>query len=123
MPIMFPGLGYQSLLVGNLVPDLSVMVSPPNRWVRAPPRRGGAGLSSRPVLLIWGEGDRMIPAAHVEAARAELPHSQVAILPRSGHFPHLDEPDAFAAVLAAFVRTPGRTAGDLTAPAPRPVAG
>lgn len=82
-----------------------------------------SGLTSRDVLLIWGEGDRMIPAAHVEAARAELPHSQVAILPRSGHFPHLDEPDAFAAVLAAFVRAPGRAAGDLAAPAPRPVAG
>ena len=46
----------------------------------------------------------MIPSSHIEAARAELPHSQVEILPRSGHFPHLDEPDRFAAVLAAFVR-------------------
>ncbi|WP_395725163.1 alpha/beta fold hydrolase [Nakamurella sp.] len=83
-----------------------------------------SGLTSRDVLLIWGAGDRMIPAAHVEAARAELPHSQVAILPRSGHFPHLDEPDAFAAALAAFVRTPGeavgRSAGDPEAPAVRP---
>jgi pimeloyl-ACP methyl ester carboxylesterase len=82
-----------------------------------------SGLSSREVLLIWGAGDRMIPSAHVEAARAELPHSQVAILPRSGHFPHLDEPDAFAAVLARFVRTAGRAAGDLEAPAARPAAG
>lgn len=82
-----------------------------------------SGLSSREVLLIWGEGDRMIPATHVEAARAELPHSQVAILPRSGHFPHLDQPDAFAAVLARFVRTPGRAVVDLAAPATRPAAG
>ena len=82
-----------------------------------------SGLSSREVLLIWGEGDRMIPAAHVEAARAELPHSQVAMLPRSGHFPHLDEPDAFAAVLATFVQAPGRAADGLPAPAARPTAG
>src|SRR6478736_728822 len=72
-----------------------------------------SGLSSREVLLIWGEGDRMIPAAHVEAARAELPHSRVEILPRSGHFPHLDEPDRFAAVLATFVQAPGRAADGL----------
>ena len=65
-----------------------------------------SGLSSREVLLIWGARDRMIPSSHIEAARAELPHSQVEILPRSGHFPHLDEPDRFAAVLAAFVRAP-----------------
>src|SRR6478609_6082462 len=79
-----------------------------------------SGLSSREVLLIWGARDRMIPSAHVEAARAELPHSQVAMLPRSGHFPHLDEPDAFAAVLAEFVRGSGRAAGDPVAPPPRP---
>ncbi len=82
-----------------------------------------SGLSSREVLLIWGEGDRMIPAAHVEAARAELPHSQVAMLPRSGHFPHLDEPEAFAAVLAAFVQAPGRAADGLPAPTAHPAAG
>jgi pimeloyl-ACP methyl ester carboxylesterase len=82
-----------------------------------------SGLTAREVLLIWGAGDRMIPSAHIEAARAELPHSQAVILPRSGHFPHLDEPDAFAAVLARFVRTAGRAAGDLEAPAARPAAG
>jgi pimeloyl-ACP methyl ester carboxylesterase len=72
-----------------------------------------AGLRSREVLLVWGERDRMIPSSHIEAALAELPHSQVARLARSGHFPHLDEPDAFAAVLAEFVRRPGRATGRL----------
>ncbi len=76
-----------------------------------------SGLTAREVLLIWGAGDRMIPSSHLEAARAELPHSRVAILPRSGHFPHLDEPDRFAAVLADFVRAPDRPAGEITAPA------
>jgi len=76
-----------------------------------------SGLTAREVLLIWGAGDRMIPSSHLEAARAELPHSRVAILPRSGHFPHLDEPDRFAAVLADFVRAPARPAGEITAPA------
>lgn len=65
-----------------------------------------AGLRSRAVLLVWGERDRMIPSSHIEAARAELPHNRVAMLSRSGHFPHLDEPDAFAAVLSEFVRGP-----------------
>ncbi len=75
-----------------------------------------SGLTAREVLLIWGAGDRMIPSSHLEAARAELPHSRVEILPRSGHFPHLDEPDRFAAVLADFVRAPDRPAGEITAP-------
>lgn len=76
-----------------------------------------SGLTAREVLLIWGAGDRMIPSSHLEAARAELPHSRVEILPRSGHFPHLDEPDRFAAVLADFVRAPDRPAGEIAAPA------
>ena len=76
-----------------------------------------SGLTAREVLLIWGAGDRMIPSSHLEAARVELPHSRVEILPRSGHFPHLDEPDRFAAVLADFVRAPDRPAGEITAPA------
>ena len=76
-----------------------------------------SGLTAREVLLIWGAGVRMIPSSHLEAARAELPHSRVEILPRSGHFPHLDEPDRFAAVLADFVRAPDRPAGEITAPA------
>lgn len=65
-----------------------------------------SALRSREVLLVWGARDRMIPPAHVEAAREELPHSRVEILSRSGHFPHLDEPDRFAAVLSEFVREP-----------------
>ena len=64
-----------------------------------------SGLESRPVMLVWGARDRMIPSSHIDAARAVLPHSRVEILDRSGHFPHLDEPDRFAAVLGDFVHT------------------
>jgi pimeloyl-ACP methyl ester carboxylesterase len=80
------------------------VIDPGGQTVNA--RNRLSGLSSRDVLLIWGERDRMIPSSHIETARAELPHSQIEILTRSGHFPHLDEPDRFAAVLAAFVRAP-----------------
>ena len=36
-------------------------------------------------------------------AKQELPASRVEMFPRSGHFPHLDEPDRFARVLAEFM--------------------
>ena len=63
-------------------------------------------LTSRPVLLMWGANDRMIPASHLDSAREALPHSQVEIMERSGHFPHLDEPDRFATVLSKFATDP-----------------
>ena len=54
-------------------------------------------------MLVWGERDRMIPSSHVEAARKELPATRVELFDRSGHFPHLDEPDRFARVLDEFI--------------------
>ncbi len=69
-----------------------------------------SSFASQPSMLVWGERDRMIPASHVETARRELPATRVEIFARSGHFPHLDEPDRFAMVLADFMahRRPGQ---------------
>jgi pimeloyl-ACP methyl ester carboxylesterase len=65
-----------------------------------------SGMASRPTMLVWGGRDRIVPAAHVEAAKRELPASRVEIFARSGHFPHLDEPDRFARVLGEFMAQP-----------------
>lgn len=62
-----------------------------------------SGIASRPSMLVWGERDRIVPASHVEAAKLELPASRVEMFQRSGHFPHLDEPDRFARVLDEFM--------------------
>ena len=65
-------------------------------------------------MLVWGERDRMIPSSHVEAARQELPAARAEIFSRSGHFPHLDEPDRFARVLEDFMlSTAGPAAQDV----------
>ena len=37
-------------------------------------------LRSRPVLLVWGAKDRMIPASHIDAAVHALPESRVEII-------------------------------------------
>ncbi len=67
-----------------------------------------AGLASRPVTLVWGARDRMIPPSHVEAVRNEIPGAVVELFARSGHFPHVDEPDHFAAVLDDFIERAAR---------------
>lgn len=72
-----------------------------------------AGFADHPAMLVWGDRDRMIPSSHVETARAELPAARVEMFSRSGHFPHLDEPDRFARVLADFMSS---TAGPATLP-------
>ncbi|QNK79967.1 alpha/beta fold hydrolase [Nakamurella sp. PAMC28650] len=60
-------------------------------------------LADRPILVIWGGRDRLIPAAHAEAVKELLPHSTIEIFARAGHFPHLDEPDRFHRVLSKFL--------------------
>jgi pimeloyl-ACP methyl ester carboxylesterase len=60
-------------------------------------------LGEMPTLIVWGERDRTIPAAHgVEAHRA-IPFCRYETLPRAAHFPHLEDPDGLAAVLGDFL--------------------
>ena len=56
-----------------------------------------------PTLIVWGERDPMIPAAHGRAAHELLPASRLEIMPGAGHFPFNDDPAAFVAMLRAFM--------------------
>jgi pimeloyl-ACP methyl ester carboxylesterase len=56
-----------------------------------------------PSLIVWGRRDPLIPAAHGEFAHGEMPRSRLDIFEEAGHFPFLDEPVRFAAVLREFL--------------------
>jgi pimeloyl-ACP methyl ester carboxylesterase len=56
-----------------------------------------------PTLLVAGARDSVIPAEHTRAAGRLAPASRLEIFEESGHFPHLEEPDRFADLVAAFV--------------------
>lgn len=56
-----------------------------------------------PTLFVWGERDRIIPANHGRSAQTDVPNSRFELLPSSGHFPHLDEPQRFMEVLDDFI--------------------
>jgi len=55
-----------------------------------------------PVLLVWGERDRMVASSGAERIVAGLPDTQVELLPRCGHCPQIEEPDRLAELLAGF---------------------
>jgi len=57
-----------------------------------------------PTLLVAGARDSVIPAEHSRAAAELAPGSRLEIFEESGHFPHLDEPDRFADLVADFIR-------------------
>jgi pimeloyl-ACP methyl ester carboxylesterase len=57
-----------------------------------------------PMLLVWNQGDPVIPLAHAEAhaARAE-PYSKLVVFPSRGHEPHRRSAQRFADEVAAFI--------------------
>ncbi len=56
-----------------------------------------------PTLIVWGEDDRMIPSAHGAAAADLVPDCRFELVPGAGHYPHEDDPELFASLLADFV--------------------
>ena len=58
-----------------------------------------------PTLVIWGEGDQIIPVEHAHLAHAAIPGSRLEIFEDIGHFPHAECPERFVDVVIDFVNT------------------
>jgi pimeloyl-ACP methyl ester carboxylesterase len=54
-----------------------------------------------PTKLIWGSDDRIVSTAYAEGWKAEIPGATLEIIPNAGHYPHWEQPDAFAAAVGA----------------------
>jgi pimeloyl-ACP methyl ester carboxylesterase len=59
--------------------------------------------SDLPMLIVWGGRDTIIPLSHGVSLATKVPTARLEVFVRSGHFPHLSEPQRLAAVLADFV--------------------
>ena len=57
-----------------------------------------------PVLLLWGEEDRIVPPVYAKEFSNRLEHADEVILPRCGHLSMLEEPEEFARKVAEFFR-------------------
>ncbi len=56
-----------------------------------------------PTLIIWGEDDPIIPVSHAYEAHEAMPDSRLEVMAGLGHFPHCEDPRAFARVLVDFL--------------------
>jgi pimeloyl-ACP methyl ester carboxylesterase len=52
-----------------------------------------------PVILIWGQQDRVVPASYAADFAALLPDSRTVLLDDAGHNVQLEQPDAVAAAI------------------------
>jgi pimeloyl-ACP methyl ester carboxylesterase len=56
-----------------------------------------------PSLLVWGQGDRLVPLAYADEFARRLPRARVEIVKDAGHAPHLEQPQATAELARAFL--------------------
>ena len=56
-----------------------------------------------PTLLLWGASDRFVTPGYYGAAyRDAIPGARLAVIERAGHFPHLEQPQAFVERVCKF---------------------
>jgi pimeloyl-ACP methyl ester carboxylesterase len=56
-----------------------------------------------PTLLLWGAEDGIVTPAYGDGWRREIRGARLEVIPGAGHFPHWEQPQAFADRLTAFV--------------------
>jgi pimeloyl-ACP methyl ester carboxylesterase len=55
-----------------------------------------------PLLLIWGERDRMVYTDGAERVLRAVDYSDIEIIPDCGHCPQVERPDRLEELLLAF---------------------
>lgn len=59
--------------------------------------------ADRPVLIITGDQDPVIPVAHAHAAHQAMPHSRLHVIPGVAHHPHTECAETVARLIHDFV--------------------
>ncbi|MDQ3987021.1 MAG: alpha/beta hydrolase [Actinomycetota bacterium] len=81
-----------------------------HRMFRATPTTFGQSLIpvlrdlDRPALVIWGQRNRFIPVEQAQRQRESFPSAEVVILPKTGHYAHLENPAGVAEKILPFLR-------------------
>lgn len=71
------------------------------------PELEALGKSARPVMIVWGRQDRVVPFARSEALRRALPRAEFLPVESAGHLPHIEQPAVVTPAIIAFLRRAG----------------
>ena len=58
-----------------------------------------------PILLVWGERDPLIPVDHALRSHDLIRGSRLDVFAGAGHYPYLEDPERFAALLIDFMES------------------
>jgi pimeloyl-ACP methyl ester carboxylesterase len=57
-----------------------------------------------PTLFVWGAADRILTEDYGRAYCAAIPGARFETIARAGHYPHIEQPDAFVRAIFAFTQ-------------------
>jgi pimeloyl-ACP methyl ester carboxylesterase len=60
---------------------------------------------AKPVLIVWGAKDRVIPLSHATESLSSLPDATLKVLPNVGHVPQVEDAPAVATAIDRFVKS------------------
>jgi pimeloyl-ACP methyl ester carboxylesterase len=76
------------------------------------PIRDRLGEIACPTLIVWGAADKLVPARDADEFARLIPDSRKVIWPETGHVAMLERPEAFNALVQAFLaEEPGERVG------------
>lgn len=70
---------------------------------REPEKWGEIGNLQMPVLLLWGEQDKVIPLSHAKAFEAAIPGAKLITYKDAGHLPMEETPDQVARDIGTWI--------------------
>jgi pimeloyl-ACP methyl ester carboxylesterase len=56
-----------------------------------------------PALVVWGEDDKIMPAAYAPLWRERLPQARLIMLEKCGHLPHVEHAERVAREVSSFI--------------------
>ncbi|GCE22130.1 hypothetical protein KDK_59300 [Dictyobacter kobayashii] len=57
---------------------------------------------SIPVLVVWGESDRVIDPEYGRAYAQAFPNARFELIPEAGHLPHIEQPERLLPLVRGF---------------------
>jgi pimeloyl-ACP methyl ester carboxylesterase len=59
--------------------------------------------AEKPVLILWGDSDLILPVGHLAEARRLLPGATTHLFEKTGHMPHLERARETAELIRKFL--------------------
>jgi pimeloyl-ACP methyl ester carboxylesterase len=72
-------------------------------WMHNPKLKRRLHRVNAPALFVRGASDGLVSEGYLEAYAKLLPRARTITIPAAGHAPHLEQPQAFASAVLAFL--------------------